>query len=84
MTNLTTQQRYDVPGGTLRVVLQTDHALSGVEREDLDRIGAACEEFAAHERAAHPHPDPPPGADPAAEVDEAIWELGGDAGISAG
>jgi hypothetical protein len=81
MTHLTTQQHYEVPGGTLKVILQTDHALSGLERDDLDRIAGACEEFAAHERAAHPHSAPD---DPAREVDEAIWDLGGDAAISAG
>ena len=84
MTNLTTQQHYEVPGGTLRVILETDHALSGIERHDLERIAGACEELVAHERSAHPHPTPAPGADPALEVDEAIWDLGGDAGISAG
>ena len=82
MTHLTTQQHYEVPGGTLKVILETDHALSGPERLDLDRIAVACEEFAAHGRGAHP--EPAPGDDPAREVDEAIWELGGDAAISAG
>ena len=82
MTNLTTQQHYEVPGGTLKVILETDHALSGIERDDLDRIAHACEEFAAHRPGAHAVPEP--GDDPAREVDEAIWELGGDAAISAG
>jgi hypothetical protein len=82
MTNLTTQQHYEVPGGTLKVILETDHALSGIERDDLDRIALACEEFAAHRPGTHAAPEP--GDDPAREVDEAIWELGGDAAISAG
>jgi hypothetical protein len=82
MTHLTTQQHYEVPGGTLKVILETDHPLSGVERDDLDRIGLACEEFAAHRPGTHPAFGP--GDDPAREVDEAIWDLGGDAAISAG
>ena len=81
MTHLTTQQHYDLPGGTLKVILETDHPLSGLERDDLDRIAVACAEFAAHRPGTHPAP---PGDDPAREVDEAIWELGGDAHISAG
>jgi hypothetical protein len=82
MTHLTTQQHYEVPGGTLKVILETDHALSGGERDDLDRIAHACEEFAAHGPGCHPAPLS--GDDPALEIDEAIWELGGDAAISAG
>ena len=82
MTHLTTQQHYDLPGGTLKVILETDHALSGLERDDLDRIALACAEFVAHGRGAHP--EPAPGDDPALEVDEALWEMGGEAAISAG
>ena len=82
MTNLTTQQHYDVPGGTLKVVLTTDHALTSVERADLDHIAVACAAFQAHDRAGHG--DPAASLTGALEVDEAIWELGGDEGISAG
>lgn len=82
MKNLTTQQHYDVPGGTLKVVLTTDHALSPVERADLDHIADACAAFQAHERSRHA--DPAAAAAPALEVDEAIWELGGEQGITAG
>jgi hypothetical protein len=82
MTNLTTQQHYEVPGGTLKVVLTTDHALGSVERADLDQIAAACAAFQAHERTGHA--DPATGLTPALEVDEAIWELGGEQDISAG
>jgi hypothetical protein len=82
MKNLTTQQHYEVPGGTLKVVLTTDHALTPVERADLDGIAAACAAFQAHERSGHP--DPGAAVVPALEVDEAIWELGGEQGISAG
>jgi hypothetical protein len=82
MTHLTTQQHYEVPGGTLRVILETDHALSSAERAELDTIATACEAFGAQARPLHPAP--PREADPAREVDEAIWELGGDVDIMAG
>jgi hypothetical protein len=82
MKNLTTQQHYEVPGGTLKVVLTTDHALTELERADLDHIADACAAFQAHEHSRHP--DPGASAAPALEVDEAIWELGGDQGITAG
>ena len=82
MKNLTTQQHYEVPGGTLTVVLRTDHALTAVERADLEGIAAACAAFQAHERSGHP--DPVGAVLPALEVDEAIWELGGEQGITAG
>jgi hypothetical protein len=82
MRNLTTQQRYEVPGGTLRVILETDHPLSAAERHELDHIADACEAFQARERAARPEPAVDP--DPARDVDEAIWELGGEEGILAG
>ena len=82
MTNLTTQQHYDVPGGTLKVILTTDHALSAAEREELDNIADACQAFQAHDQLGHVAPAAL--ADAAAEVDEAIWELGGDRGIMAG
>jgi hypothetical protein len=80
MTNLTTQQHYEVPGGTLKVVLTTDHALSVVERADLDHIADACAAFQARSR----HPEPTAAVTPALEVDEAIWELGGELEITAG
>jgi hypothetical protein len=82
MRSLTTQQHYEVPGGTLKVVLTTDHALTAVERADLDGIAAACAAFQAHEGAGHP--EPAGAAGPALEIDEAIWELGGEQGITAG
>ena len=82
MTNLTTQQHYEVPGGTLKVILTTDHALSAAEREELDNIADACQAFQAHDQLGHVAPAAL--ADAAAEVDEAIWELGGDQGIMAG
>ena len=82
MKNLTTQQHYEVPGGTLKVVLTTDHPLTEVERSDLDHIADACAAFQAHERSRHP--DVSDVAAPALEIDEAIWELGGEQGITAG
>jgi hypothetical protein len=82
MKNLTTQQHYEVPGGTLKVLLTTDHTLTEVERADLDHIADACAAFQAHERTRHP--EPAEAAAPALEVDEAIWELGGEQGITAG
>jgi hypothetical protein len=83
MSNLTTQQRYAVPGGTLKVVLTTYHTLTTVEREELDRIGVACVRFQELRRAAHRDPAVA-GGDPAGDVDEAIWELGGEQEIMAG
>ena len=83
MGNLITQQHYEVPGGTLKVILTTDHALSAVEREELDRIADACLTFQRLQRTGHPHVTASAG-DPAGEVDEAIWELGGDEDIMAG
>ena len=81
MKNLTTQQHYEVPGGTLKVVLTTDHALTAVEREELDHIAAACAAFQARDAWRHPESR---AAAPALDIDEAIWELGGEQGISAG
>jgi hypothetical protein len=81
MTRLTTQQHYEVPGGTLKVVLTTDHALTAVEREDLDHIADACAAFQAREGARRPDAGV---VAPALEIDEAIWELGGEQGIMAG
>jgi hypothetical protein len=82
MKNLTTQQHYEVPGGTLNLVLTTDHPLTTVELADLDQIADACAGFQARERSRHP--DPGVATAPALEVDEAIWELGGEQGIMAG
>ena len=81
MTRLTTQQHYEVPGGTLKVVLTTDHALTAVEREDLDHIADACAAFQARESARRPDARV---VAPALDIDEAIWELGGEQGITAG
>jgi hypothetical protein len=83
MTNLTTQQHYDVPGGTLKVILTTDHALSAHEREELDHIAAVCQAFQEHQRS-HPMHEAVRDGAAAAELDEAMWELGGEEGISAG
>jgi hypothetical protein len=83
MRNLTTQQRYEVPGGTLRVILETDHSLTPSERRELDNIADACEAFRASELAGA-HRAPEPELEAAREVDEAIWELGGDQDIMAG
>jgi hypothetical protein len=83
MSNLTTQQHYEVPGGTLKVILTTDHMLSEVEREELDHIAEVCLEFQEHQRSGHLHEMIRAGA-AAEEVDEALWELGGEGEISAG
>jgi hypothetical protein len=83
MSNLTTQQHYEVPGGTLKVILTTDHVLTAIERDELDHIADACLTFQEH-RASGPRHPVAIGRDPALEVDEAIWELGGDEEISAG
>jgi hypothetical protein len=82
MRNLTTQQCYEVPGGTLRVILETDHPLSASERQELDTIATACAAFQASGRAKQPAPAVE--GDAARDVDEAIWELGGEEEILAG
>jgi hypothetical protein len=83
MRHLTTQRHYEVPGGTLKVILTTDHALSTSERVEFDRIDDACEAFRDHV-ARLLHPAAVAGEDPGREVDDAIWALGGDADIMAG
>jgi hypothetical protein len=83
MSNLTTQQHYEVPGGTLKVILTTDHALSEAERFELDHIAEACLEFQDRRHSGHLHEIIRAGA-AAEEVDEALWELGGEGEISAG
>jgi len=78
MTRLTMQQHHEVPGATLTVTVTTDHVLSPAELEGLDEIARVCRAFGAA-----------PGLrlevdEASAEVDLAIWELGGDEAISAG
>ena len=41
-----TQQRYEVAGGSLTLLLQTDHALSARERQALDRLASAYSDYA--------------------------------------
>jgi uncharacterized membrane protein YdfJ with MMPL/SSD domain len=77
MRSITTQQHYEASGASLKVVLTTDHGLTPAEREDLDHIADACHAFAEHHR---PHHHAGGGDD----IDEAIWELGGEEGITAG
>jgi hypothetical protein len=79
MTYVTTQH-YEVPGGTLRVVLTTEHPPTRDEREDLDRIADACTVFRSHHLTRTHHGR----AEDLEDMDEAIWELGGDESITAG
>ena len=83
MRQLTTQRHYEVSGGTLTVILTTDHALTTSERVELDRIDEACQAFRDHV-AGILHPADAGAEDPGREVDDAIWALGGDADIMAG
>jgi hypothetical protein len=69
-----TQQHYEVAGGSLTLVLRTDHALSARERQALDRLASACGD---HARAASP-------ADADDPFDVALEELGGADNICAG
>jgi hypothetical protein len=82
MTRLTTQQHHEAPGGTVTVTISTDHALSPAELAALEEIARACRAFGLH------HAREPrrleAEAEAAAEIDVAMWELGGDTGISAG
>jgi hypothetical protein len=71
---LVTQQHYEVAGGSLMLVLRTDHALSARERRALDRLALACSEYV---RAA-------PAADADDPFDVALDELGGAENICAG
>jgi hypothetical protein len=80
MARVTTDQHYEMPGGTLRLVLTTDHPLTHEEREDLDRIATACTAFQRNHDVLG-HRASREGVD---DIDEAIWELGGDEAISAG
>jgi hypothetical protein len=69
-----TEQRYEVAGGSLTLLLQTDHALSARERHALDRLASAYSDCA---RAALPaHEDDP--------FDLALETLGGADNICAG
>jgi hypothetical protein len=77
MRSITTQQHYEARGASLKVVLTTDHGLTPEEREDLDHIADACHAFAEHHRPHH-HPG---GSE---DMDQAIWELGGEEAITAG
>jgi hypothetical protein len=74
-----TSQHYEVPGGTLRVVLTTERPPTAEEREDLNRIADACDVFRSH-HLTHTHHGVVADLD---DMDEAIWELGGDVAISA-
>jgi hypothetical protein len=75
-----TTQHYEVPGGTLRLELSTERPLTREEREDLDRIADACMIFRLH-HLVRTHHDRASDLD---DMDEAIWELGGEESISAG
>jgi len=71
---LLTQQHYEVAGGSLTLLLRTDHALSARELQALDRLALACGDYA---RAAPP-------ADADDPFDVALEELGGADNICAG
>jgi hypothetical protein len=71
---LLTQQRYEVAGGSLTLLLRTDHALSARERQALDRLTLACSDYAREA-------PPADGDDP---FDLALEELGGAENICAG
>jgi hypothetical protein len=68
-----TTLHHEFRGGELRLVLTTDSPPTRLERERLDRITGECTALG------------PPRRDGAcADVDEAIWELGGELAITAG
>jgi hypothetical protein len=75
-----TTQHYEVPGGTLLLELNTERPPTREEREDLDRIADACTLFRLH-HLVRTHRDRASDLD---DMDEAIWELGGEESISAG
>ena len=79
MTRLTTQQHHEVPGATVTVTVTTDHVLSPAELEGLEEIARVCRAFGAAAGLRRLETD-----EATAEVDLAIWELGGDEAISAG
>jgi hypothetical protein len=68
-----TQQHYEVAGGSLTLVLRTDHALSAHERQALDRLAVAWGNYTAA-----------PAADADDPFDVALEELGGADNICAG
>ena len=72
--SLTTERCYDIEGGTLKVVLKTDHRPSPREYDALDGVAASylsCFENVHRELAAD-------------DDDRALWELGGVENICAG
>ena len=75
-----TTQHYEVPGGSLRLILTTERPPTHEEREDLDRIADACAAFRRHHlvRSHYAH------YAELDEMDQAIWELGGEESITAG
>ena len=75
-----TTQHYEVPGGSLRLELNTERPPTREEREDLDRIADACTIFRLH-HLVRTHDGRASDLD---DMDEAIWELGGEESISAG
>src|SRR3954453_18774638 len=41
-----TERRFDIPGGSLTLKLETEHPLDEGEREALERIAADCQRYA--------------------------------------
>lgn len=73
--SLTTERCYDIDGGTLKVVLKTDHPLSPREADALDGVAESymgCFEKVHRELVAGD------------DDDRALWELGGVENICAG
>jgi len=69
-----TERRFDIPGGSLTLKLETEHPLDEGEREALERIAADCQRYADR--------GGPRRRDEA--IDTALDELGGEEGLTAG
>jgi hypothetical protein len=71
----TTERCYDIEGGRLKLVLETDHGITEREVAALDRVAESY--LTCFEKVG----DPPRSFN---EDDEAIYELGGEENVTAG
>lgn len=70
----TIERRFDFEGGSLTLRLDSERALEERELEAIERIVAACREYAERQSSGQR----------ATAVDRAVDELGGEHGLTAG
>jgi len=68
------ERRFDMPGGSLTLKLETEQPLDERDHEAIERIAAECEQYAERHQPARR----------ARTIDTAIDELGGQQGLTAG